>query len=265
MPQLVPRTSFTCQSCGCAFTLPPSAVKRGRGKFCSNLCHHYAPRTAFICQECGCSFDLRPSEVKRGRGKFCSSRCYHADPSRCGRPPTQPIEDRFWRYARKGADCWTWTGACSIGGYGQMGIKGKTVGAHRISYEIHIGPVPQGLYVLHRCDNPPCCNPRHLFLGTIADNNADRDAKGRVSRGDHVDPACRARGERCHKSPLTEEIVRTLRRDYALGGVSLKTLAQRYQVTKTTVRRAIQGDTWKHVSAEPSDGKPGDKAAEEKG
>lgn len=87
---------------------------------------------------------------------------------------------RFWPKVNVGSDdeCWEWT-AATWGGYGQFGKSGRSYRSHRVAWVIDRGPIPPGLVVCHHCDNPPCCNPAHLFLGTIGDNNADRDAKGR--------------------------------------------------------------------------------------
>jgi excisionase family DNA binding protein len=95
------------------------------------------------------------------------------------RPNT--LEGRFWRYVEKSDGCWQWTGAANPKGYGNIG-RGKGLGtakAHRVSWELHFGPIPPGLYVCHACDNPPCVRPDHLFLGTAQDNNNDKIAKGR--------------------------------------------------------------------------------------
>lgn len=102
----------------------------------------------------------------------------------------RPLSERFWEKVDKDGpvpqhvlgQCWKWSAAVSIGGYGVIGRgradEGMTY-AHRVSWEIHNGPIPDGYYVLHHCDNPPCCNPAHLFLGTYGDNNRDARQKGR--------------------------------------------------------------------------------------
>ena len=85
----------------------------------------------------------------------------------------------FFRRVEKTDQCWLWLAGKNKDGYGKVKIHGRSLQAHRVSWEIHHGPIPAGLNVLHRCDNPACVNPAHLFVGTALDNNRDRDAKGR--------------------------------------------------------------------------------------
>ena len=87
--------------------------------------------------------------------------------------------ERYWNKVGKTEDCWLWTANKFKGGYGQYQFLGKPNGAHRISWIIHYGEIPKGMHVLHRCDNPPCVNPNHLFLGTHTDNMKDKAEKGR--------------------------------------------------------------------------------------
>ena len=92
------------------------------------------------------------------------------------------MTERFWENVSKTETCWVWIGHRKETNYGVISEgkrKGRPKSAHRYSWEIHNGPIPEGLCVLHRCDNPPCVNPEHLFLGTLADNAQDMLAKGR--------------------------------------------------------------------------------------
>lgn len=142
--------------------------------------------------------------------------------------------ERFWAKVKKGGpdDCWTWTGSTSARGYGQTSFGGFSMFAHRVSWMIHFGPIPADMYVLHRCDNPPCINPNHLFLGTNQDNYDDRDAKGRV-----------AHGERAAKAKLTAAQVMDIRASDEPDSV----LGRRYGVYASTIRCARDGTKWKRL------------------
>ena len=110
----------------------------------------------------------------------------------------------FLKKVEKTDYCWIWTGSRKPKGYGQFGVNYKVVNTHRYAYENFIGPIPDGMVVMHICDNPPCVNPDHLKLGTIADNNKDRDEKGRSA---HV------YGKNHGMSKLTDNDIVTIRRD----------------------------------------------------
>ncbi len=98
-------------------------------------------------------------------------------------PKVKPFEERFWSHVDRGSEdeCWCWTGATMGKGYGVLKRPGErlNISAHRAAFELTRGTISDGLHVLHHCDNPPCCNPKHLFLGTNGDNVADMIAKGR--------------------------------------------------------------------------------------
>lgn len=93
-------------------------------------------------------------------------------------------ETRFWAKVRKSDGCWSWLATTDNDGYGKIKVSSKDGLAHRFSWQLHFGPIPKGMRVLHTCDNPPCTNPKHLFLGTNQDNTRDAIAKGRL-RFDH--------------------------------------------------------------------------------
>lgn len=136
--------------------------------------------------------------------------------------------------------CWMWTGSVTrYGGYGQVWIDGGVLLIHRLAWELTHGPIPDGLKVLHDCDNPPCCNSEHLFLGTQADNMADMRAKGRHRFGI-------SQGEKHGCAKLTAVRVRSLRMIRELG-VSHRQLGNMFGVAHSTAARICRRELWKHV------------------
>lgn len=147
-----------------------------------------------------------------------------------------------------GADaCWPWTGHRGVGGYGMFWLDRSNQAAHRVAWMLSTGkPIPGGMCVCHRCDNPPCCNPLHLWLGTNAENTADKVSKGRQACGADTKPHTRARGERQWLAKLTNAAVVEIRMAAARGTRTLE-LARKYQVDPCNIRRVVRGETWAHV------------------
>lgn len=139
--------------------------------------------------------------------------------------------ERFWSkvaIARED-DCWVWTANRNSGGYGHFRMPTRTLGAHRVAYALSNGESLPDLDVLHTCDNPPCCNPAHLWLGTDIENSIDKVNKGRSPKG-----------ERHGLHKLTDAQVAEIRERYAKGGCSYKSLAPEYGVTYQHIGAVIR-------------------------
>lgn len=147
-------------------------------------------------------------------------------------------EKRFYSYVEliPFSECWWWTGNLSRQGYGSFYVNKKTLGAHRYSYTLNKGPIDEGLFVCHSCDNPMCVNPDHLWLGTPLDNARDAMTKGRICMG-----------ERAPKAKLTGEIVKRMRDMHYIDGVKQNVLAEMFGVSNPVAHYAITGKTWKHI------------------
>lgn len=150
-------------------------------------------------------------------------------------PKQLTIEERFWGKVQKSEGCWTWNGGRDAQGYGAFKAT-RMEKAHRYSWELHFGKIENGLLVLHRCDNPPCVRPDHLFLGTHNENMADMVAKGRNRRG-----------ERQHMAKLTARDVREIRVAIEQGETH-EAIAARYGVCRANVSQIACGNIWKHVA-----------------
>lgn len=214
----------------CKKTFTPTK-KHPNTRYCSKICT--ARRNAeqqrlplFTCAECGRSF----KGLYRDR-RFCSRECSGIASNR--NRVYASVADRFWLKVQKTNTCWLWVGAISAAGYGQLSIgHQKPDYAHRVSWILHYGALPDGAFVCHHCDNPRCVRPDHLFLGTPKDNIQDMVLKDRHSRGER---------RRNHK--LTDTAVRVIRRS-RLSNVAL---AKRYGVSPSTVSNARARKTWKHI------------------
>lgn len=194
------------------------------------------------CHHCCTPMRRSPSRIGKVHS-FCSSQCYNH--YRQIRGDAQRLT-YFWSkvHRKEPAACWEWLGALKAGGYGQFGIgqwhnpdgSGAT-GSHIFAYHLAYGAIPKGMYVCHRCDNPPCCNPAHLFLGTPHDNIMDARRKGRCV------PKV---GEDVHSAKLTDDHVRAIR-ILRQQEWSFRQIAEAYGVRWQSIQAIIAGKTWRHV------------------
>lgn len=163
------------------------------------------------------------------------------------RTESEDIE-AFWQKVKVGEvdKCWEWQGSRGRTGYGfttwgerriKRGSRSRRA-AHRLSYIIHFGEIPEGLFVCHHCDNPPCCNPRHLFLGTNKDNMQDRHRKGRYNTAE--------KGTDRYNSKLTPELVRYIRQKKS-EGMSDQNLSREIGVSRMAIWFVRTGKRWAHV------------------
>jgi len=150
-----------------------------------------------------------------------------------GKTLKERFEDKYIPEPNSG--CWLWTACCNEDGYGKITVEHKSIGAHRVSWELYKTSIPDGMHVLHKCDNPPCVNPGHLFLGTNADNMADRDAKGRQAR---------PRGEKQGASKLTNCQVREIFLSEALP----QRMSDKFGVSQQQIHHIRTGKQWGHLT-----------------
>lgn len=167
---------------------------------------------------------------------------------------TSTDRERFWsKVAILSTDqCWLWKAGLTSGGYGFFNVgKYNQYRSHRLAYYFTHGEDPGKLMVCHRCDNPPCCNPYHLFLGTHQDNVADRVLKGRTAcgerNGSRKHPESISRGSARPLAKLTESKIVTIR-EQLCSGIPVKTLAAVFGVSQSVIYAIRKREIWKHVT-----------------
>lgn len=184
-----------------------------------------------------------------GRGLCMNHYAFYRRTGEIGERKIKSLEERLWAKVDKShglgpnGDCWEWRGYTHKNGYGYLGkdsTKGSTISSNRAAYIVSKGDIPEGLWVLHKCDNRLCCNPDHLWLGTPKENTRDMIAKGRRRSADQV-----ARGEDVSLAKLTADMVRAIR---AEPPQTLSVLAEKYGVSKATIGKVIHRQTWAHIT-----------------
>lgn len=186
------------------------------------------------CPRCKVNFLAPKRDVSKGWATFCSRKC--AKPSYTDDSLTLEIVMKSVDVGETPDSCWTWTGRTNRDGYGEIGGRQLTTPmVHRIVWRLVNGSIPASMKVLHRCDNPPCCRPDHLFLGTTQENVADMVSKGRQSRG-MSRPNVK----------LSDEHVRQIRM-LLQQGVCRKDIARIFGVCRSTVGHIATRRQWSHV------------------
>lgn len=239
--------------------------KNGYGNFCMEYKNWFAHRLAYtfvkgpipddmvVCHQCDVPDCVNPNHlflgtqqdnvkdmVFKGRQKGPGHARGTPKARKMPRGGVRNTFRHFWRSVHKTDGCWLWQGGLNCSGYGRFCIAGKRQKVHRLSYIQAHGPIPDGLFVCHRCDVRSCVNPDHLFLGTNADNMADKMKKGRQKSGVTL-------GSKNHLSSLNEQQVLEIRRLYQAGGVTQCELARQFNTDQTNVSKIIQRITWQHI------------------
>lgn len=206
-----------CQRCGSTFT----AKGAGKHKWCAEC-------RIRVCPYCQQEFRVTPQQDKQ---RFCSHACRSAESQ-------SRNDEKFWAKVEKTDDCWLWTGSTNYAGYGVFyPQKHRSILAHRRAYAQTYGKLSDDVCVLHKCDNPPCVNPDHLFAGTRGDNIMDMVSKG---RNRHL------KGIHHPHAKLNPDIVRDMRIFYD-GGFSYRDIGEMLGLHHSTVARIINKETWRHV------------------
>lgn len=227
-----------CYGCGNVY-IPKHTSKKNlkSSKYCGEACRHLSERPNLFIRKCeNCEEYFIPVFTKireKQLAKFCSRDC-------SGAQKKKDLAERFWAKVDKSGDCWIWQGGADQNGYGYIydEKRRKNAKAHRVSYEIanrFSKPIPPKLLVCHKCDNPPCVRPDHLFLGTNKNNMEDMVAKGRQNKG-----------EKNGQAKVTAADVIEMKRLRKLGA-TYKELGDMFGLEQRTASMAVRGVNWKHL------------------
>lgn len=188
---------------------------RKRKVFCSKICRQWVMnhRQRRPCIRCG--------SICYPQGHNRCKECFHKESKEQAK---RNFKKRFLGYIQKTPTCWLWTGAVNNHGYGNFNVNHKTTLSTRISYELHIGKIPEGLWVLHHCDNPPCVKPAHLYAGTPSDNIQDAYRRNRIH----------------HKKKISDTQVQWIRSNFDWKRGTLKHLAKKFSVSYSLISSIVK-------------------------
>jgi hypothetical protein len=202
-----------------------------RKKFCSKRCYGDSMIRSQTrkCDNCSKEYTALRHYILKGLRRCCSITC-------ANKLRARPLNARFWSYVEKRKGCWDWKGTIDKDGYAVISDENRRqIRAQRLSYELNHGPIPKGKHVLHRCDNPPCVNPAHLFLGSNLDNIADKVSKGRQAKGPGI-----------KRNKLAPEDIPEIRR-YLKFGNKHTDIAKDFGVSAGTIQAIGARRIWKHI------------------
>ena len=234
------RTQRACETCGTVFDLTQSAVKKDAGRYCSKACEGLArkgirrkPWVEKSCRTCDKRFEVYPARAATAH--FCSRPCAE-------KGSRQDVAQRYWsRVDQCGSPdaCWPWTGRRNERGYGQIWVDGRNVVVTHLALAFDGRALPDGTICCHTCDHPWCVNPRHLFVGSHADNAADRERKQRSNP---------QRGEIRWNATLTDDLVREVLDRGHQPKANQTQIARDLGLRREAVKAVLAGQSWRHIS-----------------